>query len=433
MSDSLRRVVVTGLGLISPVGNNVNELWNSLSTGTSGVAALTRIPTEHLPTEVGGESSFKGEIEEFGTLDKSLQRSIKKGLKLMCREIEMGVAAAQLAIQNAGWLPDTYPGERVGTMFGCDYIISEPNEFSAGIHRCTSNGTFDFQKWGGNGLNQVEPLWLLKYLPNMPASHVAIFNDYRGPSNSVTLREASSNLSIAEAVTSIRRNIADAIVVGSTGTRIQSLMSIHVALQEHLAPKGIAPEQSSRPFDRDRNGMVLGEGAGVLILEELESAQKRGATIYGEVTGYGSSTVCSPTGQVNFERVFENVIEMALDRSGLDRRKLGHVHAHGLSDIRVDAEEATAIRKTLGDVPVVALKSFMGNLGAGSGMVEIISSLLAMKHNQLFPILNLENPDPRCPINGVCEFGQSPGESFLNLNVSPQGQAASVIIERFNG
>ncbi len=426
-----RRVVITGFGLISPIGNNTAELWESLSTGTSGIGFLTRIPADHLPSDVGGEAKFHGQIEEFGTLEKGLQRSIKKGLKLMCREIEMGVAAAQLAIQNANLTPDAYAPERVGTMFGCDYIISEPVEFLQGIKACLGDDGFEFDRWGTYGMQQIEPLWLLKYLPNMPASHVAIYNDYRGPSNSVTLREASSNLSVAEAVTTIRRNIADAIVVGATGTRIQSLRTVHVALQERLAPRGLAPDKASRPFDRNRQGMVIGEGAGVLVLEDLDCARARGATIYGEVTGYASSTVCSPEGRVDYQRAFENVIELALERAGISADQLGHVNAHGLSDPVVDAAEAQAIRKCLGDCPVVAVKSYMGNLGAGSGMVEMIASLLALKQGRLFPVLNYEQPDANCPVNVVRDSALDPGNSFINLNVSPPGQAAAVIVSKF--
>ncbi len=429
MSSSARRVVVTGMGLICPLGNSVTELWDAITSGQSGVGPLTSLPTENLPIDFGGEASrFDGSIEQFGSLEKMLQRSIKKGLKLMCREIQMGVAAAQLAIQDANWGTDAYAPEQIGTMFGSDYIISEPGEFAAGIKRCTTDGVFDFSRWGKEGLGQVEPLWLLKYLPNMPASHVAIYNDFRGPSNSVTLREASSNLSIAEGVTSIRRGIADAIVVGSTGTRIHPLRTVHVALQERLAPKGLTPASACRPFDKDHSGMVIGEGAGVIVLEELESAQRRGANILAEVIGYASSTVCSPAGVVDYQSVFENVIELGLKKAGLQAAQLGHVHAHGLSDPAVDRAEAQAIRNQLGDVPVVALKSYMGNLGAGSGMVEIISSVLALQHRKLFPILNYESPAADCPINGVRELQESSDGSFLNLNVSPQGQASAVLM-----
>lgn len=425
----MRRVVITGMGLVSPLGNSLEALWESLAKGTSGVRELQRLPSSELPTAFGGEArEFTGAIEDFGELDKTLQRSIKKGLKLMCREIQMGVAAAQLAIQHAGLAPGVYPPERIGTMFGSDYIISEPAEFCRGIKNCLADGTFDFGRWGQDGLTQVEPLWLLKYLPNMPASHVAIFNDFRGASNSVTLREASSNLSVAEGVTTIRRDAADAVVVGSTGSRIHPLRTIHVALQEKLAEKGIEPARACRPFDARRTGMVLGEGAGVMVLEELENAQNRGARIWGEVVGYGSSTVADHQGKADYQRALANVIDMALATAQMGGAELGHVHAHGLSTQDCDRGEARAIRDTLGQIPVTAAKSYMGNLGAGSGMVEMIASLLALDRGELFPILNYEFPDPDCPIHVVRERTQIRRNSFVNLNVSPQGQASAIIV-----
>lgn len=431
MHSSLPQIAITGMGVICPLGNTIDDLWAGLAAGRSAITRLERVPAEFLTTDVGGVAgAFTGAIEEFGPLDKQLQRSIKKALKLMCREIQMGVAAAQLAITHAGLTQGVYPAERIGTMFGSDYIISEPAEFQAGVAKCTSGGVFDFERWGAEGLKEVEPLWLLKYLPNMPASHVAIFNDFRGPSNSITLREASSNLSIAEAVTTIRRGAADAIVVGSTGSRIHPLRTLHCSMQESLARKNQNPTTASRPFDAGRNGMVIGEGAGVVILENMQTARARGARIFGEVIGYGSSTVADSSGKPDFHRAFRNVIEMALRTAGLSASGVGHVHAHGLSTLECDAGEAQAIRECLGDVPVVAAKSNMGNLGAGSGMVELVASVLALGRNQLFPVLNHEVPDPACPVRVVTALCDHSGGTFLNLNVSPQGQASSILVRR---
>src|SRR5262249_45597303 len=149
---------------------------------------------------------------------------------------------------------------------------------------------------GADGLKKVDPLWLLKYLPNMPASHIAIYNDLRGPSNSLIHREASANLSLAEAYCTIQRGSAETIVTGATGTRIHPIRTVHVNLQEQVANNGMEPARLSRPFDKLRSGMVLGEGAAALVLEELELAQSRGVKIYGEIIGYGSSSVISRDG-----------------------------------------------------------------------------------------------------------------------------------------
>jgi 3-oxoacyl-[acyl-carrier-protein] synthase II len=439
MAQSDRRVVVTGMGLISPLGHSCSELWNALSEGKSGVKLLAALPMDSFPSDFGGEcQQFSGEIDSFGELEKTLKRNIKKALRLMCREIQLGVAAAQLAIKDANLTPDSYDATRAGTMFGSDYIVTSPFDFAAGMKQClNADGKFDFESWGEKGLSQVEPLWLLKYLPNMPASHVAIFNDLRGPSNSLTVREASANLAVAEATTIIKRGSADIMISGSTGSRIHPLRTIHMALQEQLADRhteasGGDPAKASRPFDAARSGMVLGEGAGVIVLEELSSAEKRGAKIFGEVIGYGSSTVANPNGVANYKTAFSNVLKGGLETSGLNPTDLGHVHAHGLSSPKCDHEEAVAIKEVVGETPVTAAKSYFGNLGGGSGMVELISSLLALEHGSLFPVLNYDTPDDRCPVSVVRENGSSPGDSFINLNITPQGQASSVVVRKFN-
>jgi 3-oxoacyl-[acyl-carrier-protein] synthase II len=440
MSSSDRRVVITGVGLISPLGHSADELWQSLTTGKSGVSVIDAIPTEHFPTDVGGQcSQFTGAADNFGDLDKQLKRQIKRALKLMCRDIKLGVAAAQLAIADAGFAGEHHDPVRTGTVFGSDYIITAPEDYASGIKNCFDDSNeFQFESWPEKGLTSVEPLWLLKYLPNMPASHVAIFNDLQGPSNSITVREASANLAIAEATTIIQRGSAARMIAGATGSRIHPLRTVHLVLQEQLADRnseaaGGDATKASRPFDTGRNGMVLGEGAAVLILEELSVAQKRGAKILGEIVGYGSSAVADESGAADYQTAFKNVLLGALETSGLSADQIGHVHAHGLSSPRVDREEAAAIKEVLGDRPVTAAKSYMGNLGSGGGMVETISSLLAMQNDSLFPIMNCENLDPDCPINAVTEKGTSAGDSFVNLNITPQGQASSVVVKKFQG
>ena len=443
MSQSDRRVVITGMGLISPLGHTPEDLWNALDKGQSGVKVLSAIPTEHFPADFGGEcTEFTGNISNFGTLEKKLQRSIKKALRLMCREIQLGVAAAQLAIADANLEPGSFDPTRFGTLFGSDYIITSPLDFIQGIQNCLeasgSSGKFDFENWAEAGIPKVEPLWLLKYLPNMPASHVAIFNDLRGPSNSLTVREASANLSVAEAATIIQRGSADIMLSGSTGSRIHPLRTVHLVLQEQLADRNTKaadgdPGKACRPFDKDRCGMVLGEGAGVVILEELSSAQKRGAKILGEVIGYGSSSVASREGVGDYKTAFSNVLQGALETSGLQPKDFGHVHAHGLSSPKCDREEAEAIKSIMGQTPVTAAKSYMGNLGGGSGMIEMISSMLAIENDSLFPILNCDSLGDDCPIAAVREKAATPGDSFISTSLTPQGQASSIAIRAFSG
>ncbi|HEX5103105.1 MAG TPA: beta-ketoacyl synthase N-terminal-like domain-containing protein, partial [Pirellulaceae bacterium] len=215
-----RRVVITGIGVTSPLGNSADKLWNFLSSGTSGVRVLQSLPGEVLPSRYGGEAiDFTGTIEDFGPLEKTLGRTIKKALKMMCREMQMGVAVAQLALTDSKLPLATIDRDRVGVIYGSDYMLTVPEEFVAGMRNCLdAEGRLHVSEWGEKGRPTVEPLWLLKYLPNLPASHISIFNDLHGPNNSLTMREASSNYAVAEAYHTILRGHADAMIAGACGT-----------------------------------------------------------------------------------------------------------------------------------------------------------------------------------------------------------------------
>jgi 3-oxoacyl-[acyl-carrier-protein] synthase II len=431
-TSSPRRVVITGLGVVSPLGSDPGLLIKSLREGVSGITPLNRIPHGVLQIDCGAEAShFTGEIDDYGPMDKSLQRTIRKGTKVMCREIEMGVAVAQLALTDAQLTAENRDRDRCGVVYGCDYIMSLPEEFSTGIAKCLDEqGQFHFEQWGQRGKPEVNPLWLLKYLPNMPASHIAIYNDLRGPNNSITVREASAGMAVAEAYSTIQRGHADVLVVGATGSRVHTLRTLHAAMQEELAANQADPATMSRPFDRSRDGSVLGEGAGAMIFETLEHARARGAKILGEVVGYGSSAVGPGRDPDFLKRAMVNVLRRALGDS--DPHQLGHIHAHGLGSRSCDQQEAAAIADVFGGPDsqplVTTAKGHFGNLGAGGGLVEMIASLSALG-GELFPIRNLRDLDPDCPIRPCRERGSPAGNSFINLNVTPQGQAAAIRIE----
>lgn len=439
MSSIRRRVVITGMGLVSPVGNSTEALWEALSTGQSGVGPLAAAPAGLFPVSVGAEArQFSGDIDDFGPLEKEVKKSLRKGLKVMCRECQMGVAAAQMALHHAGLASGKFDPQRTGVSFGSDYMITLAEDFTEGVRSCLDGqGRFEFDRWAIQGMPKMSPLWLLKYLPNMPASHIAIYNDLRGPSNSITLREASPSLTLSEASQIIRRGRADVMLCGATGTRLHPMKMLHAVRQEEVAPGNGEPSRVSRPFDLGRQGMVLGEGAGAVILEELESALARGATIYAEVLGGASSAATEGRRQPQRDVAMKNVLAAVLERAGVSPDAIGHVHAHGLSSRTCDVEEARAINAVFGarsqPVPVVAAKSCFGNLGAGSGMVELIASVLAFGQERLFRVLNYETPDPECPLAVVAEDSISPGESFVNLNVTPQGQASAVLVARYGG
>jgi len=430
-----RRVVITGIGLISPLGNTKEDFWKALFGGTSGVRELASVPAEHLPTRAAAEAwDFSGDIENYGELEKDLKKQIRKSSKIMCREIQFGIAAAQRALNDAKLTADVRDPDRTGVVFGADYMMTLPDDFVDGVNQCLDDERhFDFSRWAQSGLPKVEPLWLLKYLPNMPASYIAIFNDLRGPNNSITIREASANLAIGEAFHIISRGGADAMITGATGTRIHPVRTVHIALQEELADRAREPAAASRPFDAGRTGMVLGEGAGALVLEELGAAERRGARIYGEIVGAGSSSVMDVFGVANRRKALTNCIRQTLREADLTPADVGHYSAHGLSTRQCDIDEAVAVNEALGNgaraIPVVAAKSCFGNLGAGSGVVEAAASLLAMQENALYPTLNYDSPDPACPIR-IAEAGAAPGDVFINANVTPQGQASAIAVQR---
>ncbi len=439
-SPAERRVVITGVGLISPLGSSADELWDALAAGRSGVSTQE---TNGLPSVAALAPQFTGKIDCFGELESVQKKAIRKGLKLMCRETQMAVAAAQLAIGDAEGTGEagTLDPERVGVVLGSDYMLTMPEDYADAIRKCASDasdnlGEFDFTRWGGEGLSQMQPLWMLKYLPNMPASHIAIYNDLRGPNNSLTQRESAGLMAVGEATRIIARGNADRMIAGATGTRVLPMQAIHALQTEPVIGENNEtvedPTTLSRPFDASRTGMVCGEGAGMVILESLEAAQKRGAKIYGEIAGFGSSTVADAELNGDNEKAIANALKAAMSDAGLTATELGHINAHGLGTPKDDQEEAAAISAALGDdsakVPVVALKSYFGNLGGGSGMVELIGSLSSLAQGVLPQTLNFESCDAGINLSVTNNDSTPAGNSFLSCNTTPQGQAAAVCV-----
>ncbi len=429
------RVVITGMGLVSPLGCELEALWQNVQAGRSGISPIEALPASALPVKFGAEvKDFTGAIEDYGPLDAQLKRAIKKNMKVMCREIEMGVAVSQKALVHSGLALGSHDPERIGVLFGCDYILTRPEEYSDGTQNCRDEqGQFHIERWPVDGLPKVNPLWLLKYLPNMPNSHVAIYNDFRGPNNSLTVREASLSLAVAEAADIIGRGWADVMVVGATGTRIHPLRTMHSVLNDKLASPQADCTAMSRPFDATSDGMVLGEGAGAIVLESAAHAAARGAKVWGRLLSTGSAMVGPRDGRDYLKMAVSSAMGLAIDRAGQELPTQWHVHAHGLSDPAGDASEARAISEQLkragAKAPVTAAKSYCGNLGAGSAAVEIALSLLALEHGQLFPIRNLQQLRAEAEWQPA-QAGQSPGDAFVHISYTAQGQAACLMIGR---
>ncbi len=430
-----RRVVITGMGQISPLGMDLDTFSAALEAGTSGIRKIESLPADALPSPYAGEAlEFTGHISNFGEVDKNQTRSIRKNLKVMCREIQMGVAAAQLALQHSGLAMGDYDPERAGVIFGSDYMMTIPEEFDKATAACVNGSNeFEFEKWAEKGLPEVTPLWLLKYLPNMPASHVAIFNDMRGPNNSITLREASAGAALGEAMMTIARGHADVIVAGSTGTRVHETRTCHSYLQDPIATGTDESAGKCLPFDLNRQGMIIGEGAGSIILESLEHAEARGARILGEVIGQSICTGWNTDRTPDRATAISNAMAVACGDAGIKPNEIQHINAHGLGSQQSDWDEAAGLTRFLGDqaqeVPVVAMKSYFGNLGAGCGVIEVIGSLLAQQRKTLPGTLGYSSPDPKCPLKVSADSQEITSDGvFVSLNFSPQGQASAIAI-----
>ncbi len=430
-----RRVVITGMGLICPLGNTPDEMWAGLRSRTNGIAQIEQFDPSALPAAYAGEAkAFTGHISEFGDLQPDQKKAIRKGLKTICREAQMGIAAAQLAMQHGNVIPGEFDPEQTGAVFGSDFMVSLPQDFLDSCKLClTPDGDFDYQQWSERGLPALNPLWLLKYLPNMPAAHLSMYNDLRGPNNSITIREASSNLATCEAARIIARGHAERMIAGATGTWIHPLKTVQAVLQYELATNDVAAEVASRPFDRDRSGMVLGEGAGVIVLEEEETATKRGLPVFGRFLGAGASQVTNKNLVADRRAAVKNAMVAALRDAGLKPEQIGHVNAHGEGTRHGDAEEAAAIQDVFSDcpqVPVFSAKGNFGNLGAGCGLVETIASVRAINEGVLPPTRNFAAADDGCNLNVVHTDDVPAGDTFLNVNVTQQGQASCVIFGR---
>ncbi len=429
-----REVVITGIGVLSPIGIGVDRFWNSLSEGRSGVTACDLFPGFAAPDNVGGAvSEFTDEVAR-----KVYLKDQRKNIKAMCREIQLGVASAGLALQHSGVNLDTIDHERLGVEFGANLMLSTPDILSAGGFACCDEGstTFRFTRWGQEGLANMEPLWLLRYLPNMPACHISISSDARGPSNSLTLDDASGNAVLGEAMRILLRGHADVMITGATGTTLHPIKTLNLALWDDLARTPPAPESRARPFDKDRSGRVVGEGACTFILEDRAYAERRGAKIWARLLSTGSSCVFNPTGFVTgTRRALANAMRAALQSAGLNPEQIGHVNAHGLGTQETDIEEARAILDVFGPelgrrVPVTAPKSFIGNSGAGCGTLELAASIVGLSRGLIPHTLNYETPDPECPLNIVTDQPQETDNRIvLNINVSRAGQATAAIVE----
>jgi 3-oxoacyl-[acyl-carrier-protein] synthase II len=433
MLRSERRVVITGLGIVAPVGIGPEAYWAALAEGRGGVRRLRAFPVEGLPNDIGAEvAEFDEKAAKALALPK-YRKVLTKSQKYMARDIQLAVAAAQFAVADAGLVDGGVDPTRLGVDLGAGLISTELDELAPAINLATHpDGAFDFKLYGRDGIPQITPIWLLRYLPNMLACHISIMIDCQGPSNTITEAEAASNLAIGEAARIIARGRADVMIAGGADSKIHPLSLVRMSLLDQMSRWKGEPSQACRPFDVRRDGWVAGEGAGILILEELEHALARGARIHGEVLGFGSGCDAKPGGGLDPNGAgTEIALKAALRDAGLEPGQLGHVNAHGAATAVSDLAEARAFQRVFEgqSVPVTALKGYYGNLVSGGGAVELIGSLLGVNRGLIPPVLNCDEPDPECALDLVRGAPRpTDNPTFLNTNLTRHGQAAALVI-----
>jgi 3-oxoacyl-[acyl-carrier-protein] synthase II len=426
MTAPSRRVVVSGIGIISPIGLDAEAYWRSLEQGRSGIHPIRTFDPVGLPVR------FAGEISEFDAKD-FVEKKDRKSLRVMARTIQLAVAGAQRALDQGKVDKSKLDPQRFGVEFGAGLIATELLDLAEAAHvsaNCQPNRV-DLEKWGEQGIPAIQPLWMLKYLPNMLACHVSILHDARGPNNSITESDVASLLALGEAYRILVRDQADFFLVGGAESKLNPLSMVRQCLFEHLSRRNEEPEKACRPFDRERDGLVLGEGAGVFVVEELEHARRRGAKIYAEIVGFGAAFDPTLKGDG-----LARAIRAALNDAGIGPEEVDHVNAHGLATKDSDAWEARCLRAVFGDgpsaAPVFAPKSYIGNLGAGGSTTELAASLLALEHGHLPPTLNYERPDPDCPVTVLAGQSRPIARPYVvKVSFTQMGQCAALVVRRW--
>ena len=417
--DQPRDIVITGAGVVSPIGIGCQDFWRALCAGESGIRPVDLFDASSLKVRFGGQ------IAEF---DPKQYVRPRKSLKVMSREIQLGFAAADLAMTDAGIAEGSLEPERVGVVFGSDMIYADLEDLAQTYRRSARDGRFDFHLWSEAIQEELHPLWLLKHLPNMAASHIAIAHDARGPNNSMVLGDVSSLLAITEAASVIQRGWADVMLAGGTGCRLHptALVARGDALLSHRADDF---RSACRPFDLERDGLVNGEGAGAIVLESREHAERRGARIRGALVA--TAVRCEPRARRTGLRgeSLRQAIRAVCAAAGLAPAEVGHLNAHGVGTVEMDRAEARAIAAELGAVPVTAPKSSFGHIGAGGGAVELVASLMGLEQGLVPATLNYRSPDPECPVNVVHgEPLAGRPATAVKVNLCSTGQAVAVAL-----
>jgi len=379
-----RRVVVTGLGLVTPLGIGIEKNWEALVAGRSGIRTITRFPNvEFFATRIAGQ------VPDFRAEDFIETKEIKK----MDLFIQYSVAAAQMAAQDGNFKIAPEEADRVGVIIGVGLCGIETIEY---YNKAYLEG----------GPRKISPFFIPKVISNLAPGHIAIRHGAKGVNWTPTSACASGNHAIGEAYHLIRRGLQDAVIAGGAESAITPLGVGGFSAMKALSTRNDEPEKASRPFEKDRDGFVISEGSGVIILEEREKAIKRGAKIYAEVIGYGANgdayhiTAPAPEGEGA-----ARCMALALKDAGIPPEEIDYINAHGTSTEYNDINETLAIKKIFGEraykIPISSTKSMTGHLLGAAGAVEGVFSVLALCHGVIPPTINYETPDPQCDLDYV--------------------------------
>ena len=376
-----RRVVVTGVGAVTPIGTGAELAWSRLLKGESGVGPITRFDT------TGFKTTIAAELKDFAAEDFVEKKRVRRTDPF----IHYALAATSMAMEDSRLVVNEHNRSRIGVVYGT--CIGGMSTYERNLALLAESGA-----------DKISPFFITGFIPNMALAEIAIAHGTQGPSQCVITACATGGNAIGDAFRNIQYDDADAMIVGGSEAYILPVGVAGLARMGALSTRNDEPTKASRPFDRDRDGFVLGEGAGTLILEELECALKRGATIYGEVLGYGSNVDGFHITEADTENQ-ARCIRTALADAGIVPEQVDYINAHGTSTPSNDRSETAALKLAFGDhaakLAISSNKSMMGHLLAGAGAVEAIFTLLTIRDSIVPPTINLDTPDPECDLDYV--------------------------------
>ena len=425
-----RRIVITGMGSVNPLGMTVEESWQNLLAGKSGIRPIAIFDAETFPT------TFAAQVPDFDLAPYVRDPAVYEQAG---RNVRFAAAAGRMAIEDAGLADGEFDPARFGLYLGSGEGIVDFITFVTAIANGTrDDGTVSAVGYADVSLRQSHPMRELEQEPNMPANHLAGEYGLQGPAYSCLTACAASTQAIGEACDLIRLGRADLMLAGGTHSMIHPLgvTGFNLLTAISTGPKD-EPWRASRPFDRDRGGFVLGEGSTMLVLEELQHALARGARVWGEVTGYGTSADAYRMTDIHPEgRGPAASMQMALDKAGVRPEDIDYISAHGTGTTENDKVETLAVKLVFGDhaanVPISSVKSQLGHLIAAAGATELMTCVLAIRDQIVPATMNLDNPDPVCDLDYVPNTPRkAPVEVCLSNSFGFGGQNDSLVVRRF--